>query len=232
MKVLFLIILTAFAISSCDEICTDGSGNLKEKVIQNLPDYTGVDHPYSGEVFLTKGEPGVVLVSDDNVLDLFVFDVKNGILDIKDKENHCFSASSIYMRLISHKFEYIEANGSADWTSDPLDNDLNILSNGSGDMNLVGESDEQVIVLNGSGDVILENMPTVKATIIVNGSGDCKVRASGDVTVESNGSGHTFLKDAAGKLIITINGSGNVYYSGTPIELVTTIHGSGRVIKQ
>lgn len=232
MKALLLIVITAFALNQCNEICTDGNGNLQEKVIQILPNFTGVSHPYSGEVFLAVGQPGVVLVTDNNLLDRFEFPVVDGIIRPGDKDNRCFNPTSIYMRFYAQKYESIEANGSADWTSEHLDNDLYIKSNGSGDINLTGESEEQTIVINGSGDVILDNMPTVDATITVNGSGNCKVRPSGDVIVQTNGSGDTYLVDVQGKLTITINGSGDVYYTGTPIEIVSSIHGSGQIIKQ
>jgi hypothetical protein len=225
--VLALILL----LNSCDELCTVGNNNYAIKKI-NLGDYHSISNPFSGSVHMKQGPSKVEVEAETNIIDKLEFNIEDKTLKIANIDNECLSPNNLKFTFFSQSYNGIENNGSADWLSDSLNFDPDILSNGSGDITLLGNSFEQTILINGSGDINLSGMKTKNAKVQINGSGDCFLTVSGDFEGLINGSGDVTIKGIMGTLKATINGSGDIYYSGVPGKIELTRNGSGNLIKK
>ena len=89
---------------------------------------------------------------------------------------------------------------------------INVLSSGSGDIELAGNTKTFVCEIRGSGDVHCENLKSENANINVKGSADVNVFAS--VSLKAR-----------------VSGSGDIYYRGNPPNPDITVLGSGVVEK-
>ncbi len=91
----------------------------------------------------------------------------------------------------------LHINGSGDAVLDLETEQLEININGSGDVRLAGSAQRQDIFISGSGKVEAFELWTSVTSIVISGSGDCRVYAEDELAVR-------------------INGSGSVYYKGNP----------------
>ncbi len=223
-------IIAVFMISCSSDNCITGNNNYMTYEY-DLADFHSVENPFAGTVKLHSGEAKVSAYIESNIADLIEYKINDQFLKIGSKDD-CFDANDIYFDIYAQNFNTLENDGSADWTSDFLEFDPNIISNGSGSFKIKGKSDKQAIELNGSGDVDLLDMPTKTANVKTNGSGDTFLMVSENADVIINGSGDVYIEDISGSLKVEINGSGDLHYSGEPQEKVFILNGSGKVIKK
>ncbi|MFW5662942.1 MAG: GIN domain-containing protein, partial [Bacteroidota bacterium] len=227
-----LVISLMIFISGCDpdDDCISGNGNYV--VEEYRPGYfENVSNPFSGSVRLKSGDSKVKVSAESNLI--HYLDIRAEGVDLRlGSDDICFSSHGIDFTFYSPAYKVLNNNGSADWTSDYLELDPVIISNGSGDIELTGESDEQDIRSAGSGDIDLRKMPANSVDIEVNGSGDVSVIAREYAEVKINGSGDVSIDSLSGILKVFINGSGDLYYSGSPAESHITTNGSGRVYRK
>ena len=156
--------------------------------------------------------------------------VRNDILDI-DVDGCIRSHKQIEVFITMTDLSYLSIDGSGDIVTDntfKID-DIEININGSGDIGLSMDADDVNIDIDGSGDVELFgtgstldiridgsgnikafDFPVDECSVLVKGSGDCRVYP------------YEYLN-------VRIDGSGNVYYKGNP-DLDLDIDGSGDVI--
>jgi len=230
-KITVLVISIFIFLTACSDNCINGDNNYIT-LEENLNNFENIVNPYPGTVHLKLGDSKVDYSIEENLKNKIEFDINNNTLELKDKDDNCFSSNGIEFIFYSNSYNILENNGSADWTSDSLNFDPIIISNGSGDFNLVGSSNNQEIKSNGSGDIDLSMMPTINAQIESNGSGGITISASDNVDVVSNGSGGITINNITGELSVLINGSGDIYYNGSPSKITVTENGSGRLIEK
>lgn len=226
-----LIFLMAAGFYSCDEesyIVGNGSYVTREF---NLNEFENVSNPHSGTVHLKTGNHKVKISAENNIIDLITFEIQDKSLQIGSKDVE-FESGGIDLEIYSQNYNRLKNDGSANWTSDYLESDPTIISNGSGSFKLTGQSDTQEIISNGSGEINMLNMPTNNIIIESSSSGKIFTEANNNATVLINGSGDVTVENISGNLNVTINGSGNLYYSGNPAQINQTINGSGRVIQK
>ena len=234
MQQLIKVLLISFMVIgfySCDDessIVGNGSYVTRE---YNLNEFENVSNPFSGTVHLRGGNHKVEISAESNIIDLITFNIKDKSLRIGSKDVE-FESGGIDLEIYSQNYNRLENNGSANWTSDYLEIDPTIISNGSGSFKLTGQSNMQQIVSNGSGEINLLKMSTENVNIESSSSGKIFVEVSNNATVLSNGSGDITIENISGILTVTINGSGNLYYSGNPSQINQTINGSGSVIQK
>lgn len=229
-RLILLGLFVIFMLSCSDDTCINGNEDFKTFEYE-LQEFQDVENSFSGTVKLHNGSHRVAAYVESNIADKIDYKVADQSLIIGTKDE-CINPSEIHFDIYAENFRVLENNGSADWTSDYLEFDPKIISNGSGDIKLIGKSTTQEVLINGSGDIDLSNMETEKADIEVNGSGDAMLKVLNDATVLINGSGDIFIYNITGKLKVEINGSGNLHYSGNPSDKEFKVNGSGQVIKE
>lgn len=224
--ILLLMILSI----SCDGN-SEITGNRNYTTLEHdLNEFQSVSNPFPGTVRLKNGNYKIRINAESNILDMITYKIDDKML-ILGSDDVNFESNGIDFEIYSQDFNYLINDGSANWTSDSLNIDPMIISNGSGKIELTGKSTTQKIQSNGSGDINLTSMPTENINIEASSTGEILVNVSNNAEVLVNGSGSITLLNLYGILVVTINGSGNVYYSGNPSEIRETLNGSGKVIE-
>jgi len=103
-------------------------------------------------------------------------------------------------------------NGSGDMDLDVLASELVVKINGSGNIDLSGEIEKQEISIKGSGNYNAKNLKSKDCEVMISSSGDAHVNVSDNLDIQ-------------------IDGSGDVTYGGNP-EVKQEINGSGSVKKR
>lgn len=223
----FLLLLI---LSSCND-CIEGNGKMAKRTA-TFTQITAINLSVSADVLLVSDSIGAVTIEgESNIIEAIILEQRGTKLRITDKP--CISSNKpITITIPMKSVNDLQINGSGSIRSvrkmsssglelvingsGDIDVDVNATSvlskiNGSGNIILKGAAQRHKIEINGSGNVEAENFPTGNVAILVNGSGDCKVMAT----------------TALG---IKIRGSGSVYYSGAP-DISTDIKGSGSLEK-
>lgn len=206
-----------------------GNNNFVTKEI-TIGDFENISNPFSGSVILKYGNPKVVITAESNIIDLISIENENNTLKF-GAGNTEFESNGVDLVIYSTNFNELTNNGSANWSSDSLNINPTIISNGSGKIELRGKSSIQTINLNSSAEINLNKMPTENCSIDLEGSGNIYVDVSNNLSAVIDGSGNIHVNNILGIITVTINGSGNLYYSGNPQDIIQTLNGSGRVIK-
>lgn len=173
-----------------------GNGVKAEKSF-DLGPFDAVSVNGSADVVFVQGLQKVLLVADENLLELFEIEVKDGTLRIGTKKGCGYSTKNdVVVFVNSPVLNAAKINGSGSFEIDgPLAVD--------GDFSLS---------VNGSGEIEVDALTAGSASVKVNGSGDVKLncREVGDIVVGINGSGDVELLGNARNVRSKINGSGNV----------------------
>jgi len=216
--------------SSCSD-CMEGNGKMAKRTAK-FSEITAINLSVSADVKLVADSTGSVTIEgESNIIEAIILEQTGSKLRITAEP--CYSANKPVIITIPMKtVEDIQLNGSGSVKSESKlrASDLELGINGSGDLDLEvdavnvkskingsgniilkGGAQQHKIEVNGSGDVEAENFPTGKVGITVNGSGDCKVMVTTDLSIK-------------------IRGSGSVYYSGSP-DISSEIKGSGSLQK-
>ncbi|MEN0047428.1 MAG: head GIN domain-containing protein [Bacteroidota bacterium] len=232
LKFLMLAFLAAVAFSSCelDELCEKGEGPTVSKEL-SLPPFHSLVLDMSAEVFLTQGEAQSITVEgQENIIDKLELDVRNETWAIDLDQNCTYNNNGLKIFITLPEIRRLEVDGSGDilgentFTGEKID----LLIDGSGDMDLALEVKELSARIEGSGDFELEGLTDI-ARYYVRGSGDINAfdLETLDADVEIRGSGSVEVT-AIDFLKIDIDGSGDVFYKGNP-ELDIRVDGSGDV---
>lgn len=228
----FLVMIFLVTLISCTyDDCITGNNNFIEK--SSTPgNFENVVNSFPGKLVLKKGYSFVKYSIESNIENLLDVNVSSGTLKFSQYGEQCFDSHGIDFEVFSQNYKELKNNGSSDWTSDFLEFDPSIVSNGSGDIALVGKSENQSVLLSGSGNVDLTEMPTQNITVRNNSSGNVRAKARKNAFIVLNGSGNVEIDSLIGVLNAEINGSGNLIYSGNPSNIIIRNSGSGKLIKK
>lgn len=226
----FAILLATLAVSSCViggvGIPVIGNGNIAEKTI----DATGfeaicVDGAMDVYYIQSTGEFSVLLRTDENLLDVYTFEVKGGALRISsEKGKNPVPRSGAVAVVMAPGVNSVKINGSGDCTMPgmvELPGDFSFTVNGSGDLNAYGVWCKDFSCrISGSGDIEVESVTAETASVVINGSGDVDLvcKDAGDVDVRISGSGDVSLRGNARSLSQKINGSGSIDVRGLTLS--------------
>ncbi|MEM1326011.1 MAG: head GIN domain-containing protein [Bacteroidota bacterium] len=230
-SILTLTFLT-LTIFSCelDEICEKGDGATVSRTLE-LDAFHSIVIDNAANVFLSQGDrQKVVVEAQDNIIDLLDLDIDNETWTI-DFTRNCvrdFKDLNIYITLPDIQRLTIDGSGNLVGETVFVVDDLSLVIDGSGDMDIAAEVEELNTRIQGSGDVKLEGFANI-ARFFVRGSGDISAfnLEAKDVDVEIRGSGdvEVFATDF---LKVDIDGSGDVFYKGEP-EITLRVDGSGEL---
>lgn len=220
-----LLLFALLAILACGFIMVSpgkhvkGNGVKVEKSFDTAP-FDAVRLNGSFDVVFTQGPQKVVLSADENLIDVFKVEVRDGSLYLGVERGTGFSTrNKVVFTVSSPELNAVKVNGSGDFkVRKVLDSDaLSLSINGSGDIEADKiECKNLSCNINGSGDIEVDALSAVSADVKINGSGDVNLTCKnvGDIYVKINGSGDVELFGSARSISSKVNGSGNVNTRG------------------
>jgi hypothetical protein len=218
-------------ISSCDPICMEGTGPLKNE-IQTVKPFSGIRLKVAGELIVEQGPVQEVSIEvQDNIRKLIKLDVKNETLEIENTE--CIGSNEgIIIHVIAPEINKLIISGSGKISSKGklTATHMEFGVNGSGYIEAEVDVKSLYAGIKGSGEIVLKGN-AAQQNIKVMGSGNYKAIDLATITAEAgiDGSGEISVY-VLEKLKAVINGSGNIHYKGSP-EIQTKVNGSGFVNK-
>lgn len=221
MKKFLLLSLATVALLACNFVIAapgkhvKGNGILSEKSFDLAP-FDAVRLNGSFDVIFTQGPQKVVLSADENLIDVFKVEVKDGSLYLGVERGTGFSTrNKVVFTVSSPELNAVKVNGSGDFkVREVLDSDaLSLSINGSGDIEAGKvECKNLSCNINGSGDIEVEALAAASADVKINGSGDVTLvcREVREVTATVNGSGDVDLYGNIASVSSNVRGSGEV----------------------
>lgn len=236
-SILISMLIMAITISGCISIDSGGiafsslhgSGEIITEERQ-ISGFNQIHLQGAGNVFLTRGAAQNVQVeTDDNIMPFIETRVENSRLIISHARKN-IRPGVLNIHISAANLRGVSISGSGDITGNEIfssdtfyadiagSGDIALKVNaerlessisGSGSINLSGSTRSYDATITGSGDVDAFDLQTTESSVVITGSGDCRVSVLENLTAK-------------------ITGSGDVLYKGNP-RLSQSITGSGKV---
>jgi hypothetical protein len=217
-------------LDGCSATRVQGSGTVVSE-LRHLPEFEKIRLEGQGKVEITQGSrPAIEITTDDNILPSIETEVRNGKLIISHESgrnlrptrlNYTITVTDLEgvsvagsgqvnsnQTLVSEDF-YAKISGSGDISLAVETARLESNISGSGSVYLSGFTDSYDARITGSGDVDAFDLQTIDSSVVITGSGNCRVSVSDNLHAK-------------------ITGSGDVLYKGHP-RIRRSITGSGKV---
>lgn len=234
----FSIFLTAalFLMVSCNPFgkTVSGNGNVatenRTASIASKIDAAGIFNI----VLITGNSPEISVRADENLLPYILTEFSGNELKIRAKDGYSLRPSdNITIRYTTRELSDIELAGSCNVTGEGKfigNDDLKIELSGTGNVKLEVNYPQVESKINGSGDVNLSG-ETRDSKISISGVGNYNAGElkSENVRINIAGSGNAAVY-ASANLDVNIAGTGNVDYYGNP-QINQKIAGSGKIKK-
>lgn len=232
MKHFFVPFLAAILFLSGCTNCLVGSGDVSKQK-RSVEEFDVIEINGSMEVQLKQANNGVNTIevrAQENLLDNIKTDVHGARLVIDALE--CMqSTSPIIVEVTLNDLKKIIHDGSGDLTSIGVlrFEEIKLIFDGSGDIQLKSETEELVVSHDGSGDVRLSGN-TQRLELDLDGSGDIDAMSlkSLDADITNDGSGKVSFF-ATEKISMDLTGSGDIEYKGEPQDFAKEVTGSGSI---
>ena len=224
-KILFLSV-ALLAVLACNFVVAAPGKHIKGNGVKventyDLDSFNAVKVNGSTDVVFSQGPQKIVLAADENLIDIFEIEVKDGILNVGVKRGYGYSSKGkTVVTVSSPELNSVKINGSGDFKIEDIllsAGDFSVAVNGSGDFKADAiECRNLLSHINGSGDIEVNALTASSADVKINGSGDVKLTCKnvGDIYVKINGSGDVELFGSARSISSKVNGSGNVNTRG------------------
>ena len=229
---IILIIIAALLITQCDflEDFEKGNGEIVTEK-RSVDDFDGLRIAGNFEVILEEGDqPNVQVNTDENLLDFIDTEVSAGILRVT-QEKKLISKSKIRIIISFQELNEIRAMGAALIKNEDYlrSEDLEIIMEGAGAVDLKIISDKLKVELSGAGVISLAG-EVQKQELNLMGAGKLEAfdldSKECDVSVGGLGGAEIYVTE---KLNATIEGVGSIKYDGQPEDINTEIKGLGRI---
>lgn len=226
-------ILVLLNLTSCSGInCVSGEGEVITTQI-DIDLFTEISLSSSVDVELSYGRNQKVEVTGHkNHIDLISKKVTGQEWAIRFKESVCNHDMTIHITMPD--LNRIEIDGSGDITAlTPFQaEELELIIDGSGDLEMNVSAEELTLLIDGSGNMKLDGYADI-LDVEIDGSGDVKAIGleAKELILDSNGSGDVdvSVKD---RIKADIQGSGSLRYAGDPEDRELDLSGSGEVLKK
>lgn len=232
---MIFLLLSAFLYPSCDFVGGErvrGNGNLKTEDRQ-AANFTSVSSFGEYDVYLSQGASySVRIEAEDNLLPYIETQVDGDVLKIRTKDGYWLSnTTNLKVYVSAPAFTKVKTFGSGNiFSQGKLNNtsaielevagsgdikvDLNAPEvradlQGSGNINLGGETRSFTGSILGSGDIRAGELKSESANVDITGSGNAEVYASVKLDVDIKGSGDVKYRGAA-QISSNVAGSGSV----------------------
>lgn len=209
----------------------DGNHNIITKT-RAIGDYTSIVMEGEFDVkYINDSFPSIDLQGESNLLEYIITEVDNKKLTIRKTRNVTLQENStITIFCYGPNINKIETNGSGNVYFDTLQsNQVDLITNGSGDMVGTVITNDLYTIISGSGDMVIRGIAD-NSELRIEGSGEMDTYGcvQKDCTARILGSGDIYTY-VTNKLTARIDGSGDIHYKGNP-TVTTNINGSGRVL--
>ena len=168
----------------------------------------------------TPDQQSVTLTCDENLVEYYKIEVKNGEL-IVDCKRAFYNKIDTYVTVCSPAIKEITLSGSGDLYIDEAlttDDSFTLESSGSGDAEIGKMTVSSAkFKTSGSGDIEANEVTAESISVKTTGSGDCHLdcKDSGTLSVEISGSGDVSISGTARAIVdISLTGSGDFDMSG------------------
>ena len=219
-KILFLSV-ALLAVLACNFVVAAPGKHIKGNGVKveksyDLDSFNAVKVNGSTDVVFSQGPQKVVLSADENLIDVFKVEVRDGSLYLGVERGTGFSTrNKVVFTVSSPELNAVKVNGSGDFKV------RNVL-----------DSDNLSLSINGSGDIEADKVECKNLSCNINGSGDIEVDAlsAASADVKINGSGDvTLVCREVHEVTATVNGSGDVDLYGNIVSVSSNVRGSGKV---
>lgn len=219
--------------------------NITKKL--DLNEFSKINLDVPADLQITIGsEFSIIVTGNDERIENTNFEISGKTLQI-DRKKKFFSffgggyKGKMDIAITMPDIEMMQIDGSGDATIIGVDNKkLELIIDGSGNLDVIGKSEYLEIEIDGSGDIDVEKYAGIEVVVIIDGSGDVDIEGqcerlnieidgsgdvhakqlkSVDVRVYVDGSGDSFVY-ASGSLTFDGDGSGNVDIYGAPKEII------------
>ena len=213
MKKSFLILITLLvALSSCNLVTVDGSGNVIDEQ-RDVVSFSEIELDGVIDLYIHQGDSTSLTVkADDNIIEYIETDVSGNKLIIDTRDNTSFmNTTKMEVHITVQDLTLIEFDGVGDIYGEGLVlNDLYIESDGVGDIELKGTVNTLEIESDGVGDLHLFELKSKYLTVESDGVGDVNVYAEKTISVEHDGVGDVNYKGGAETKTIEDSGVGSI----------------------
>jgi Putative auto-transporter adhesin, head GIN domain len=215
-----LLLLTACNLSECGDCMTtggegpkiEGSGVMKTEV-RKLEPFTSIvltDVESSQLIIERTGEETLTVTAEENLLEMFTSEVRDGVLYISFKKGNSFHGKRPTYKVTVKELRHIHVQGGVAIEASKLESEkLSILIEGAAAGNLSGRVDDLTIEIKGAGVLSAGELKAKRAKVAVHGAGQVTVNASDDLDAE-------------------VLGTGIIWYIGAP-KLKSSVEGLGWV---
>jgi hypothetical protein len=217
-------------LNGCSTRRVKGSGKVISESRQ-VPEFREIRLEGQGKVVLAQGnQSSLEVTTDDNILPSIETEVKDGKLIISHEKGKNLKPTTLNVTITVKDLEGISIAGSGDIIGNDEFNSAKFYADiagsgdiaikisadrlesgisGSGSIKLAGSTNSHDARITGSGDLDAFELQARNSSVVITGSGNCRIRVSD-------------------RLQAKITGSGDVLYKGHP-EISKSITGSGKV---
>jgi len=213
-----LLFLTACDWSDCGDCMTSGgkgteirgSGVMKTEA-RKIEPFTSIvltDVESSYLVIEQTGEESLTITAEENLLEMFTSEVRDGVLYLSFKKGNSFHGKRPTYKVTVKDLRRIHVQGGAAIEASKLNGEkLSILIEGAAGGNLSGRVDDLTIEIKGAGWLSAGELKAKRARVSVEGAGKVTVNASDELDAD-------------------VSGAGIVWYIGEP-KLRSSVEGIG-----
>lgn len=195
LKYIGMLIIAGIMITGCDwhgNQTIVGTGDVESMEVE-LPDFEGVSVTGTCNVEVTIGETQpVTFYAQSEVLDVLMYEVRDGILQIGFKPDYTVNTSEeISAEIVIPSLTYVAVTG-------------------AGDFDLSGDQQELLdIHITGTGNVEAFDMEVEQCNIWVSGVGNCEVNVINSLDITISGVGNVWYMGTP-SLSTDVSGVGNI----------------------
>ncbi|MFC7537152.1 head GIN domain-containing protein [Sphingomonas sp. GCM10030256] len=153
----------------------------------------------------------LVVTTDDNLLPLIRSQIRNRDKLVVESVGSYRTARAPRITITVPRLAAFALRGSGDAVIEGVNGDsLALAIAGSGDIRARGRTGSLSVAINGSGDVDARQLVSRNAAVVISGSGDATVRASGALTGVTQGSGTVNYIGRPAMISVRTAGAGSV----------------------
>lgn len=229
-----MLLTAVLCLPACQLAGVAGSGNIVTEARQ-VSGFTRVAVAGFGDAVLVQGtEEGVVVETDDNLMQYVSTEVRDGVLYLDTRADgkrvNIKPSKSIRFTVTFTTLEGIAVSGAGDVTADAIATDkLDVTVSGAGDISIGNLRTEKLAVaVSGVGDISLAGEARVQS-VAISGAGEYAAgdlrSASTAVAISGTGDATVWATDL---LEARVSGVGLISYYGEP-EVTRSVSGMGSI---
>lgn len=227
-RIVVSLLLAVFALAACDggstsSTCTSGctmennggemihgSGTMKTET-RPVEKFTAVRLSSSANVVIERtGAESLTVSGDDNLVSLFLSEVRDGTLYLSFAKGKSFEGKTPTYRITMNELRTLTVAGSGEVEASRIEGDtLSVSKTGSGNVRVAGQIGDLAVAFSGSGDLDATKLAAKRAKIVMSGSGAISVNVSDELDAK-------------------VSGSGDISYLGSP-KVTKNVSGSGSI---